>query len=784
MLAGRANGHFRNEGVMSNGRVGKVHVGRRVRGMVAMGVFAWLSACGGGGGGSSSDNGGTVPKSLSASLAGVASKGLLKQAVVKAYALLDDGALGALLAQGRTTADGHYSLSGLPAGALVLVEISADAQTLMADEASGKDIAPAPGFRLRAAATLSSGGGQDVLQVTPFSEMAVAMAEANGGLKADVLATSNARVKSYASYDVLTEEPKFDSSNRPSNGAALNLAALSQLASQHTLSECQAVSGAAAVACVVTEMGKKGVQDVALATQITAARSQVSYAGLDTPPSLSPQTTPFVTEAAKTAVAEAKALVKNVRSNGESGTAEALQQRFDAVGQEFSRVGLVIDTSLQDTLDAVGNVVQRMERKLQPFASQFDVGSVSCMVYSDANATVLATSAANAAGVECLVYQWNEYVQGSSVQPSDGLYTYKLKVYQMALRFTRGDVAHRYVMNSRLIRQDVTSYYQMAKWQTDPATGQLVNVSEYEYREVVDSATDLTRSYQALVNVTASASGNTITQASFAGELAPTSNWNKPAVAGDRRTVDLSASVVAEGTLTRLNVAGVFKGVAGGQVLPTVSLEKDSHLLVRTATPGDLATALGDDQAGTAAHFKLVATGTSGSVLTAQLDTTLVALNQAQGRGRGQLTLAGNLRDAGGALLFDGKVTLQAPTDVVQAPGQPTQLGSATLELDGTLPVPDRPQLQVHLASSLDPAVDRVVSGTYVQGTDTFLVKANVAGRTGALQSLKLSTPGGISATYAPGVASFNILKGADVIGVANVKSGRVDYVDNTWEQY
>ncbi|MEY4764634.1 MAG: hypothetical protein RI907_1307, partial [Pseudomonadota bacterium] len=193
-----------------------------------------LTGCGGGGG-----DGGAGPSAAQGSVSGVASKGLLKQAVVKVFAVDANGQLGALLTQTRTDAAGHYTATGLTPGSQVVVEVSADAQTLMADEASGKDVTPAPGFKLRAAATLSGSGGTDPLQVTPYSEMAVAMAEANGGFKADVLAQANQRVKTYLSYDMLTEEPKFDGQNKPLNGAALSVAAVSVLANQKTLGACQ-----------------------------------------------------------------------------------------------------------------------------------------------------------------------------------------------------------------------------------------------------------------------------------------------------------------------------------------------------------------------------------------------------------------------------------------------------------------------------------------------------------------------------------------------------------------
>ena len=87
-----------------------MNVWARSRTALSMAALLALAACGGGGGSSSS---GGTPSTVAVS--GVASKGLLLNAVVTAYAVNADGTKGNKLASVTTSAtDGSYTLTGLP----------------------------------------------------------------------------------------------------------------------------------------------------------------------------------------------------------------------------------------------------------------------------------------------------------------------------------------------------------------------------------------------------------------------------------------------------------------------------------------------------------------------------------------------------------------------------------------------------------------------------------------------------------------------------------------------
>ncbi len=69
---------------------------------------ALITACGGGGGGTSTDP--VTPVAATTTVSGVASKGPLKRAMVKAYAVKDDGTRGDLIASKETDDTGAYTL--------------------------------------------------------------------------------------------------------------------------------------------------------------------------------------------------------------------------------------------------------------------------------------------------------------------------------------------------------------------------------------------------------------------------------------------------------------------------------------------------------------------------------------------------------------------------------------------------------------------------------------------------------------------------------------------------
>ncbi|WP_338439223.1 hypothetical protein [uncultured Aquabacterium sp.] len=186
----------------------------------------WRPVAVGGGGG-----GGSPATSQSSSVSGVASKGLILNGLATAYAVDSNGTKGAALQTKRTSAtDGSYSFTDLPQGVAILIEVTGVAnETTMKDEATGGTLPLDSTFKLRAA-TVTGNSGNVAVQITPYSEMAVALAVASGGLSADNVQKANQKVVGFAGEDVLSTPPTFDNVGKPTNPAAVKLAAVSELA--------------------------------------------------------------------------------------------------------------------------------------------------------------------------------------------------------------------------------------------------------------------------------------------------------------------------------------------------------------------------------------------------------------------------------------------------------------------------------------------------------------------------------------------------------------------------
>jgi sugar lactone lactonase YvrE len=143
-----------------------------------------LGACGGGhGGGGGGSSTPPPPPPPSGTVAGVAGKGLLLNAIVNFYAVTNGAASTTSLASVRTnTTTGAFSSPVTSAGP-VLVTVTVDSSSQMLDELSGTAVAAPAGLVLHA--LLDSVTNQQAIAVTPLTEMAYDIAlAASGGLTA------------------------------------------------------------------------------------------------------------------------------------------------------------------------------------------------------------------------------------------------------------------------------------------------------------------------------------------------------------------------------------------------------------------------------------------------------------------------------------------------------------------------------------------------------------------------------------------------------------------------
>lgn len=329
-----------------------------------------LTACGGGGGGGGSSS--SAPQT--SNLSGVASKGLILNGLATAYAVNGDGTRGAALASVPTDAStGAYRFTGLPSGVPVLVEVGRrpGQTTQMKDEATGNTLVLDDTFKLRAA-TVTGNGGEVALQVTPYSEMAVALAVASGGLSADNVQKANQKVVGFAGEDVLSTPPTFDSTGKPTNPAAVKLAAVSELANSQSASVgCSGSTQFDKVKCVVGKMASSGPSDDTLATAVSDATDTVkTTVSLELQARVQPVTKQLEglpSGPVLSAIDSAKALFTSFRNLGTSlanKDAGSLSSRFTRLDNELSDLPDVLPASLIDEINLVTRALETFNRPL------------------------------------------------------------------------------------------------------------------------------------------------------------------------------------------------------------------------------------------------------------------------------------------------------------------------------------------------------------------------------------------------------------------------------------
>jgi hypothetical protein len=181
-------------------------VNKKVLGLLsALAVGVLVAACGGGGSGSVA--------SATASISGVASKGIMKNAQVQAYQVVNgtEVALGNPVTTGM---DGSYTLTGLPVTSNpVVVYVTVTTSTIMLDETKPPEsggsypaIAAVPN-NLQMRAVMGSLSTDSVAMITPFTEMEYTAAKSTGSITSQSIQTGQYYVQQLIGMNADTVKP-------------------------------------------------------------------------------------------------------------------------------------------------------------------------------------------------------------------------------------------------------------------------------------------------------------------------------------------------------------------------------------------------------------------------------------------------------------------------------------------------------------------------------------------------------------------------------------------------
>ena len=744
-----------------------MNVWARSRTALSMAALLALAACGGGGGSSSS---GGTPSTVS--VAGVASKGLLAHAKVTAYAIKSDGAADTskVLGSAITDANGAYQITGLPPSTPVILEVTplpaegTRPATTMKDEATGTDVVVAvdSGFSLSAAVVLD-GTGTTSAQITPFTDMAAKFAEvqaAGGAPITDAINVANDKIAEVLGVP-LNAPPTFDGNGAPTNAAAIKLAAVSALAQQ---SGCLTSEGTLAkIQCAVDQLrdevtdtpvaGEPLLSDAFVNNLNTAQENVDVPAGVTEPaPVTNVDTTVAVGGESKTAIQEAKTLIKSVRdtatalSNQDDPT--SLARRIKAIEDASYGVAQPLDDGTLSALSAVSDAITEYQNGAESsFALDDDVSyswpfygqQVSGCAYFE-NGAFVTESATRTQYLGCKVAQTAGY---------DG--TEMFVVYHVVSLTDLG--GNQFTVQSKLARAPVT-YVSTYHYQV----GTPVALGSPQTMTVTATESTLLADGLFAPGVELSSSFNSSTE-----------SWSDEIVRlGTHQDLDISLSKATVGASTRLSMNGDVRVYDGTAIQSRFSIK-----------PGSFVEGGGDEVVPRAATL----------ILEAQLKTgykfggTLTMSDYVQSTARTgptKGTLLGSFTDMAGAELFNGALALVMPTD-------DGLNWDATL--DGTLVTTGTSTLTVKLTAKQSATVqdDFTVTGRYTQGGNTFFVTVVSSEATLANNQVTFETPSGVGFVLNPkdpAVTSVDVKKGATVLGTYDRASSKLVYADGTYEQF
>lgn len=416
-------------------------------------LSATLLAAGCGGGGDTPAPAGTpdvvtpTPAPVAQrNVSGVAAKGAIKKARVQVFALDAQGVKGATaLATTVTGDDGSYSFKVATTALGFLIEIDAASGATMADEATGQDVEFPADLKLRTVVRLADANDTAVVShVSPWTEMAVKTAEAmTGGLNTANVAQAKSGVAAVLGFDAEKTKPLNANIAASAAGSmdekvqSLTLAALSKLAQDSKLG-CVQAGASARIGCVVGVVAKSASVSGDKLTIGEAVRSELrtalttvtalpainktgltSVSGL---PAFGQDSVPTPAPPA-TGVAAAKKLFASLRTNVQawtdaSNTGGALAVQNDAVHADFAKAAAApVDgdllTWVQMSSDGLDYLARYKAGSISATSQNYTFTSgarATCGIYSDAAATVKATSAANALSVSCAAQRIGAFI--------------------------------------------------------------------------------------------------------------------------------------------------------------------------------------------------------------------------------------------------------------------------------------------------------------------------------------------------------------------------------------
>lgn len=760
-----------------------------------------LAACGGGGGSTpSSNNPGTSPPAGGANitLTGVASKGTIKDAVVKVYAIDAAGARSAapILTTRTSRNDGSYSLNLGARTGLFLIEVSADVGTTMDDEYSNTIPMPA-GLTLRSVVQVDANSPETVTgHVTPFTDMLVTAAlsaGANGSLTGDNVESAQAEVIKILGFNPLVTRPLNANSaaaaatdDASEKLQAVALAALSGIAHHNGLGcsgndsdkiQC-AVNATTGSARMVN--GAVTIPATAKEALLTSMAAAAEDAGIN-------QTTIKTTDGQKLfadaaiaapqpvqgsapkpasgAVADAKAFFSSLRTNlqawsasSESGT---LRNTLDTMQSDFDAAVAPLDQSLADWLVLSGDGIALFNNFAQKKSSDTTVGNLNddsalgaCRLYKDAAATMplsAADSGKRPGSVACIL---NKKTVAGSERSTAASGVYNRDQITRTITLVPGDISN-FNYTSRTLRE-TQSYLKDSR-------GVGYNFATLDGNTAIGGTATGSVSYIL--------AGASVISASINGYMPARVGDNGTALT-DREAWNISYTARPEGGgITKYSFSGKVDAQKSGASLGAVTVNDGSYVRA-SFTGGDRRMTEGSLSIGVKAGSSAV-TGT----------LALSKFSTDRHGNRYLPTLAkftGNFTNTKGDS-FDGAISAELTNykkvDSV-APQSAANYATGSASFSGKLKVAGLKPLAVTFAARATGYKKSEFNGTYSDSTN----QINFSGDNSLPLKVALSSSSGVKLTWVDGANYLDVFKNNSKVGLINVGTRIINYTDGSFE--
>ena len=782
--------------------------------VVKTGVIALalaLTGCGGGGGGGGATPAPGAPVGVTPTpertVQGTAAKGLIKGAKVSVYALDAQGVRGAAaLATAITGADGTYKLQLAASVQNFVIEVTAAPGAVMADEASGTDIAIPESMKLRSVVTLASAAtGTYEGTVSPLTEMIARTAEtADGKLPQQAVAQAKTSVRTLLGFDPETVKPVNSNSAAAANASedeknqSLALAAISKMGSAAS-ADCGQTTPGERISCVVTKLaasvkvsdGQPSLEQNRLAQfrdaiQAVAEDKVINRTGKDkvvgipvltpTPAAPTPTTpttpaptptTPVPTPpapvgASATQVQATKALFASLRTNlraldeGDAfrSTANAIKADLtNTVAPLGSDVGGMA-TFVSSAVDHL-NTIRASSNWYRTYARVFgNVVSNSPVPYSIVNGEGGCDIVLSPLSMTCTVVQ-NNYLPGS--------------------------VATSFMAGTRVYATRVVKIVPKAGSTTDYSyTAYLEkNTVKYETLTIVGDTVKEAIGNVVSGDITIASNGAALTQLAVKGRMTGRLNAGGT-LDSDYEDWTLNVSRKDEVTGTALySIGGEFVAIKAGQ--PAGKVEIDNTSFLRVALPSST----GKVGVNAANELQVTLRGTLGNTT---VSGTLRASEGKQDKSKTtyvptRLAFAGSLKHLD-ATVFSGNVALIRngyENYDASAAESATNFVADTLEIGGTLAVPKRPTLSLTVGATRTGPDTTDISAQYRDGTS--VINASVTTKAGERHPLvKVSSAEGVAFSFTSTSVPVKVTKDGAVTAELDLAKGIITYIDGNTE--